>query len=197
MRHFCMWVATGIVAVGVMAHATTAEAQIAPANSKAASDEGFTPGHVDVGPVIGLGALGPADLSFGGRFEFAFLQLPNFPDGILSIEAAIDHYSYSETINALGSNFDYGFTYTPIGATVNFHYRLKDYPKLDPFAGFGLGDYIVTTPSDCRFCSSYNSGIYPIARAGIRYFWQPNLALYADAGSGAGALHVGLMFKIK
>jgi hypothetical protein len=31
----------------------------------------------------------------------------------------------------------------------------------------------------------------------VRYFWQPKLALYADVGSGAGALHVGVMFKIK
>jgi hypothetical protein len=78
---------------------------------------------------------------------------------------------------------------------VNFHYPLEN-RKVDPFAGFGLGDYIVTSPANCALCS-FNSGIYPIFRVGVRYFWQPNLALYADAGSGAGALHVGLMFKIK
>jgi hypothetical protein len=36
-----------------------------------------------------------------------------------------------------------------------------------------------------------------IGRLGLRYFMQPNLALYADVGSGAGALHLGVMFKLK
>jgi len=186
------WVVGGFVSLMVMALAPAAQAQIAAGGSQKSAEEGFTPGHVDLGPVVGLGGLGDASLSIGGRFEFAFLQLPNFPDGILSIEGGVDHYSYNLSI----PGFSYGFSYTPIGATVNFHYRLKDNPKLDPFGGFGLGDYIVTTPASCPGCS-YNSGIYPIARIGIRYFWQPNFALYADAGSGGGALHVGLMFKVK
>jgi hypothetical protein len=182
-----------VLGLVVLAHASAAHAQItAPAGSKPASDEGFVPGYVDIGPVVGFGAIGNANLSIGGRFEYAFMQLPNFPDGILSIGAEVDHYSYDLSF----PGFSYGFSYTPIGATVNFHYRLKDNPKLDPFGGFGLGNYIVTTPANCPGCS-YNSGIYPIAHVGIRYFWQPSMALYADAGSGAGALHVGLMFKIK
>jgi len=150
------------------------------------------PGYFDIGPVIGLGSLGGANVSIGARFEYAFYQFPNFPDGILSIGGGFDHYSYDYSF--LGS--DFGFSYTQIGVTVNFHYRLKDYPKIDPFGGFGLGDYIVSGTDNCPGCS-FNSGIYPIGRVGIRYFWQPNLALYADAGSGAGALHAGVMFKFK
>ena len=188
MQYRCL---VSLLALVLIAHATTVQAQTT-APSGGTTDEGFTPGHVDLGPVIGVGGIGDATISIGGRFEFAFLQLPNFPDGILSIAAAVDHYSYDFSI----PGFSYGFSYTPIGATVNFHYRLKDNPKLDPFAGFGFGNYIVTTPSNCPGCS-YNSGVYPIARAGIRYFWQPNLAFYADAGSGAGALHLGVMLKIK
>jgi len=182
-----------VVLLSIVGNAATAQAQIAaPGSSNTPIEEGFTPTYVDVGPVIGLGALNGADVSIGGRFEFAFLQLPNFPDGILSISGGVDHYRYDASV----PGFTYGFSYTPIGVTVNFHYRLEN-RKIDPFAGFGLGNYIVTAPSDCRFCPSYNSGIYPIARVGVRYFWQPSFALYADAGSGAGALHVGLMFKIK
>jgi hypothetical protein len=33
--------------------------------------------------------------------------------------------------------------------------------------------------------------------AGLRYFVKPNLALYGDVGSGAGALHVGMMFSLQ
>jgi hypothetical protein len=181
-------VLVGITVLLVVATAATTEAQIAPpGGAKAPAEEGFTAGYVDVGPVIGLGAIGAAGLSFGGRFEFAIKQFPNLANGILSIGGGVDHYSYDE--------FGFGFSYTPIGVTVNYHYPLEN-RKVDPFAGFGLGNYIVTTPSNCPGCS-FNSGIYPIFRIGVRYFWQPNLALYADAGSGAGALHVGLMFKIK
>ena len=182
-----------LVGLSLIGHAATARAQAAPGAPGATSTtEGFTRGHVDLGPTVGLGGIGDASLSFGGRFEFAFLQLPNFPDGILSIEGSVDHSSYDFSV----PGFNYGFSYTPVGATVNFHYRLKDNPKLDPFGGFGFGNYFVNTPASCAGCS-YSSGVFPIARFGIRYFWQPNLALYADAGSGAGALHVGLMFKLK
>ena len=41
-----------------------------------------------------------------------------------------------------------------------------------------------------------SSGVYFIGRIGIRYYFAPKLALYADAGSGQGALHVGIMFKL-
>jgi hypothetical protein len=172
----------------MVATATAAQGQTRPAGGGApAASEGFTPHFVDVGPVIGLGAIGGAGVSIGGRFEFAIKQLPNLANGILSIGGGLDHYSYDD--------FGFGFSYTPIGVTVNYHYPLEN-RKLDPFAGVGVGDYIVTTPSNCPGCS-FNSGIYPILRVGVRYFWQPNLALYADAGSGAGALHVGVMWKIK
>jgi hypothetical protein len=177
--------------VGLLVGAATASAQPPRAGASTTSEEGFTAHYVDVGPVIGLGQVGAASVSFGGRFEFAFKQVPQWANGILTIGAGVDHYSYDYSI----PGFSYGFSYTPIGVTVNYHYPLMN-RKLDPFAGVGLGDYIVTTPFNCFGCS-YNSGVYPIFRAGIRYFLQPNLAAYADAGSGAGALHVGIMFKIK
>ena len=68
--------------------------------------------------------------------------------------------------------------------------------KFDPFIGLGLGYYIVTEPSGYPG-SSYNSGIYFIGTLGMRYFLSENMAFYADAGAGAGALHVGLSFKLK
>jgi hypothetical protein len=42
-----------------------------------------------------------------------------------------------------------------------------------------------------------NSALYFIGRAGIRYFYKPNMALYADAGAGAATLNVGVTFKLK
>jgi hypothetical protein len=160
------------------------------------SNAGFDPGYTDIGPVIGLGGIGDAGISIGGRFEHAIKTLPDLGNGILSIAASVDHYSFDDSAcDALG--FDCGFSYTPVGVTVNYHFHL-DNRQWDPFVGVGLGDYFVSEPDSCRgFCHGFNSGVYFIGRLGVRYFWQPKLALYADVGSGAGALHVGVMFKIK
>lgn len=150
--------------------------------------QGFGVGYTDVGPVIGLGSVGDASVSIGGRLEFGLRELPNLGNGILGVEVSVDHYSYG-----IGSFGDW--SYNPIGVTANYHFHL-DNKKFDPFIGLGLGDYIVTHPS-CSACSGFNSGVYFIGRLGARYFVSPSLALYADVGSGAGALHVGATFKIK
>ena len=87
--------------------------------------------------------------------------------------------------------------------TVNYHYPLDD-KKLDPFFGAGLGyeHFSIGGPS-CVFggidiCDNagYNSGVYFVLHGGIRYFWRPKMALYADVGSGTGSLHLGIMFKL-
>jgi hypothetical protein len=156
----------------------------------AAPGGGFGVGYTDIGPVIGLGGIGDAGLSIGGRFEHGFKPLPDLGDGVLGIQAGFDWYSYD--LGVFGS-----ISYIPIGVTANYHFKM-DNAKFDPFLGLGLGYYIVSTPSCGTFgCGSYNSGIYFIGRAGARYFMNPNIALYADAGTGAGALHLGAMFKLK
>ncbi|MEO7189697.1 MAG: hypothetical protein ABI051_01425 [Vicinamibacterales bacterium] len=170
--------------------ATSAPARAAAA---AAADEGFTVGYTDIGPVIGLGGIGDAGVSIGARFEHGFKQLPDLGNGILGIEASFDHYSYDYVG---GGN---GFSFTPIGVTVNYHFQL-DNKKWDPFVGLGLGDYFVTKPDVCKAAGvscSFNSGVYVIGRLGVRYFYRPNMAFYGDVGAGAGALHVGVMFNLK
>lgn len=156
----------------------------------AAPGGGFGVGYTDVGPVIGFGGLGDAGLSLGGRFEYGFKALPNMGDGILGIAAGFDWYSYD--LGAFGT-----YTFVPIGATANYHFKMAD-AKLDPFIGLGLGFYLLLNEPKCGLADcGGNSGLYLIGRAGIRYFMTPKLALYADAGTGAGLLHVGAMFKMK
>jgi len=166
--------------VGVL---TFAAASAATAQSR----DSFTPGYTDVGPVIGLGGLGDASASVGVRFEYGIEQLPSLANGVLSFAASLDHYSYDA--------FGHGFTYTPIGATINYHFRL-DNQQFDPFLGLGLGDYLESAPANCPECS-FNHGVYLIGRLGLRYFWKPGVAFYGDVGSGAGALHLGVMFKLR
>jgi hypothetical protein len=160
---------------------------LAGATKASAQPMGFGVGYFDVGPVLGLGGVGDASVSIGGRAEYGFKALPDLGNGVLSFGVGVDHYSYNQ--------FNFGFSYTPISATVNYHFHL-DNRAVDPFIGVGLGDYIVTEPSNCPGCS-FNSGIYIVGRIGVRYFITPSIAAYADAGAGAGSLHVGLMFKLK
>lgn len=147
-------------------------------------------GYTDVGGVIGLGNIGGASISFGGRFEKVFKKLPDLGDGLLGIGVSADVYSYDFGPGTIRS--------IPFGATANYHFKLDPKNKLDAFLGAGLG-FISTscTGSGTFNCSGYSSGVYFIGRAGGRYFLKPNLALYADAGAGAATVSVGLTFKLK
>jgi len=147
-------------------------------------------GYTDIGAVIGIGGIGSASLSFGGRFEHIFKELPDLGGGLLGIQISADYYSYSTSYFKLSN--------IPVGATANYHFKL-DNKKIDPFLGAGLGFNIY----NCSFPGSsingcgYSSGIYFIGRAGARYFLSPQMAAYADVGAGAATLNVGLTFKLK
>ena len=185
MRRNCLVIA--LVGLFFMAGAPVASAQ-----------DGFTVTTTDVGPEIGLGGLSGAGIGFGGRFEKGFKQLPSLKDGVLGIGVAVDIFSFD---NSLGIVSGFSFKYIPIAVTVNYHYPLEN-KKLDPFFGAGLGyERVSISGPSCNFlgvdlCADASSGIYFVGHAGIRYYVQPKLALYADVGSGSGALHVGIMFKI-
>ncbi len=147
----------------------------------------FGVGYTDIGPTIGLGGIGSAGISFGGRFERAIKELPNLGNGVLAIQLSADYYHYSSNVLTVS----YGFTYIPIGATANYHIHVNN-PKFDPFVGAGLGYSIVST----TFTGSAGSGLYFIGRGGLRYFVSPGFALYGDVGAGAATLNLGLMFKM-
>jgi hypothetical protein len=127
-------------------------------------------------------------VAFGGRFERGLKRLPEFGNGVLGIEASVDIWNYN---NRFGTQ-DFDFRYIALGVTANYHFQVKSNPKVDPFLGLGLGNFIV----DTDFAGDYSTGIYFIGRAGIRYFYKPRLALYADAGAGASTLNVGVTFGI-
>jgi hypothetical protein len=181
-------IVVALVSAFCLAGMSVASAQVASTESK-----GFTAGTTDVGPVIGLGGLAGAGAGFGGRFETGFKDLPELGHGVLGIGVAVDYFHYSNDFAGLGN---FSFSYIPISATVNYHFRL-DNRKIDPFVGAGLGDLIVNTSCSGSFCGNSSSGVYFVGHAGIRYFWRPTMSLFADAGSGYGTLHVGVMFKLR
>jgi outer membrane protein W len=171
--------------------AVTAQTAAAQAKAKAAVGS-FGVGYTDVGVVVGLGSVGGANASFGGRFEHAIKVLPELANGILGIQAAFDYWSWSGRTLIGG----YNWKYIPIGVTANYHFKL-DEPKIDPFVGLGLGYEYITcdAPGQPGYCS--NSAIYFIGRVGARYFFSPNMAAYGDAGAGAATLNLGIMFKLQ
>lgn len=148
-------------------------------------------GYTDVGAVVGLGGLGSASLSIGGRFERIFKALPDLGNGLLGIGVAADVYSWSAGAAK--------YRYIPIGATANYHFKLDPKNKLDLFLGAGLGFQSVSCSynGSGNLCGGYSSGVYFIGRGGGRYFLKPNLALYGDVGTGAATLNAGLTFKLK
>jgi len=177
---------TSFVAAVAVATLTT---RSAGAQAKAlGAPGGFGVGYTDVGPALGLGGLGGANMSFGGRLEHGLKSLPRMGNGTLGIEASFDYYSWSAP--------SYSWKYIPFGVTANYHFKLDD-PKIDPFVGAGLGYQIITCDYagvGSNLCS--NSAVYFIGRLGARYFFAPKMAAYADVGAGAATLNVGLMFRM-
>lgn len=166
--------------------ATTAVLAISSLEANAQSTGAISKGYSDIAAVIGIGGIGEASIALGGRYEKIIKELPDMNDGLLGIRVGVDWYTFS----VLG----YSWSYIPISGSVNYHFKM-DNKKFDPFVGAGLGFYIVSEPSGYPG-SAYNSGLYFIGVIGMRYFLSEKMAFYADAGAGAGALHVGLSWKL-
>jgi hypothetical protein len=152
-------------------------------------------GYTDIGVVAGLGNIGNAGLAPGARFERIIRDLPDLGGGTLGIGVGVNYYSYSDRLGTVG----WDSSILPIGATGNYHFKLAN-KKWDAFVGAGLGYQII----NCSFSGlgtsgdlCGNSAVYFIGRAGGRYFYRPNLALYADAGAGDAALNIGATLKLR
>ena len=170
-----------------------AAAVVALPSMASAQDRTLNVGYTDIGAVIGLGNIGDAGISIGGRFERIIRELPSLGTGTLGIQVSADMYSYD-------AGFGGSFRYIPIGATANYHFNLEN-KKIVPFVGLGLGYSILSCSYDddnifgVDLCP--NSGLYFIGKAGARYFLNDNLALYGDVGAGAATLNVGVTFKLR
>lgn len=153
---------------------------------------GFGAKTLRLGPVVGFGNIGDAGMSFGGRIEKGIKEVPNLGNGILSIEASVDYYSWDGGAN--------GWTVKniPISGTVNYHVNTKS-DKWGVFFGAGLG--YENWSADCPtiygdLCGGYSSGIYFVGRLGGTYAIANALQIYADAGAGASTINAGVMFAL-
>ena len=170
------------------------------ASVASAQGEAFQLTSTDVGPVIGLGGIHGASVAVGGRFEKGIKELPDLHNGLLGIGAAFDWYKFSEDVGIGTGHSNYNWNWTAFAVMVNYHLRL-DNKKIDPFFGGGLGYERVSVSGDACVVAGHDycnfaSGVYGVGHIGIRYYWQPQLALFADAGAGTGSLHVGIMYQV-
>jgi hypothetical protein len=155
--------------------------------SAPAAAQGFGLGTLDVGPTIGLGGISGADFAFGGRIEKGIKALPDLGDGLLGIAGFVNYYNFDCGVFDCGSIIFFG-------ATANYHFKITN-TKWDPFVGIGLG-YNMWSEPEGVFDAGYG-GIELAANAGVRYYFSDKLAGYADVATGAAALNVGVMFKLR
>lgn len=150
-------------------------------------------GYTDIGVVIGLGNTGDAPVALGFRFEKVIKDLPSLGNGTLGLQFSADYWGYDYL------NY-YSYTYLPLGFTGNYHLKLEN-KKLDLFAGAGLGYNIISCsysgPGGDLNDLCEDGSVYFIVRVGGRYFFSDKTAFYADLGSGASNINLGLTLRLK
>ncbi len=146
------------------------------------------------GPSIGLSFLG-STFQVGGNYEYA-LNVENF--GMVGIGGVLRYWGYNE-------NFIVGkwkYTNILIGLQGNYHFTIKEYEQLDPYAGIVLaydgGSVSYDGPNNSNYPTPSHGGLWIGAQGGLRYWFNPNFAVTGRVGFGSlsyGALEVGLDVK--
>lgn len=153
---------------------------------------GFREGHLYVGPRVWAGVYGTLAVGVQGEKAIGG-QRKDLGNGRIGVGGAVDMYSYSDAV--LGYRWSYRVI--PVSGFVNYHFTLKD-SRIDPYAGIGLGYYIVSSSFDGpggSDGSARGSAAYLGLQLGARYFVKPNLAVQAQTGLGLGALSLGVTWK--
>ncbi|WP_373512951.1 hypothetical protein [Persicitalea sp.] len=139
---------------------------------------------------VGLGTYGAGGIGFGGSFEYGIHEAISV--GVLG--------GYSGRSNYLGSGARWSvFT---IGARGSYHFNELlnlDNDQIDLYAGLGLGYRNISWSIDglggSIYNNAYNGGIHFLGHIGGKYYFQPNLGIFAELGSGFGVLQAGISFK--
>lgn len=97
-----------------------------------------------------------------------------------------------------GVDYSWTYTYILIGARGEYHF-LENSENMDGYAGATLG-YAIASFSEPNGYSGYYTagGSYMVfgVHIGLRYFFNPNIALFGELGYGVGYITVGVAFKL-
>lgn len=174
--------------------AATPKDEAAAPSPEGTISEGFKEGHLYVGPRVWAGVYGTmafgvsAEKSLGGPRK-------DLGNGRIGVGGGVDMYSYS----AGYAGYRWSYRVIPVSGFANYHMTLRN-PRLDPYAGLGLGYYIVSSSVDGPGLDHYDvsaraNALFIGAHLGARYFVKPNLAVQAETGVGLGSLAVGVTWK--
>lgn len=137
---------------------------------------------------IGVGTYGAGGIGFGGSFEYGIHEAISI--GVLG--------GYSGRSNYLGSNTRWSVL--TIGARGSYHFNELlnlDNDQIDLYAGLGLGYRNISWDyNGIGLGNGYGAGgILFLGHIGGKYYFQPNLGIFAELGSGFGVLQAGVAFK--
>jgi hypothetical protein len=145
------------------------------------------------GPSIGLSFLG-STFQIGGNYEYA-MNVQDF--GMIGVGGILRYWGYSETFN-LGK---WKYTNILIGGQGNYHFKIKDYEHLDPYAGLVLaydGGSVSYSGPERNYPEPSHGGLWFGVQGGIRYWFNPNISATARVSFGTlsyGALELGVDLK--
>ncbi len=147
----------------------------------------FTASSFDIGPHLGFGGWG--GITFGAYGEKAITKPGEVGPGIIGISGRLDYSGWSDGA--------YTWYVIAFGAFGNYHFKM-DNNQWDPFVGLGLAyeHFGWTGPDVFGWSPTWNSGVQFVGNAGIRYFFNPNMAIRAQVGFGLALLAIGLDFGI-
>lgn len=175
--------------------AVAAKNESFPANAEGTTSKGFEEGHLYAGPHIWAGVYGTmafgvsAEKSLGGPRK-------DLGNGRIGVGGGVDMYSYGVGY----AGYRWSYRVIPVSAFANYHMTLKN-ARLDPYAGLGVGYYIVSSSVDGPGLGHYDytaraNALFVGAHVGARYFVKPNFAMQAQTGVGLGNLALGVTWKM-
>lgn len=160
----------------------------------------FQPGEKIVQAGLGFGMMGVYGDVVIPPISFSIdmaKEIEGFPlsfGGLVGIaKSEYDYGSYYE-------DYKWTYTYIVIGGRAAYHLKLNS-PKIDPYGGLMLGYNIVSykEPDGWNPYYDYSGGDSYLMYGfygGARYFFNPNMAVYAEIGYGFGYLNLGISYKL-
>jgi hypothetical protein len=145
------------------------------------------------GPSIGFSFLGSA-FQFGGNYEYG-IRIENF--GNIGIGGVLRYWDYRE--NFTGGKWSY--TNILVGVQGNYHFEILGNVQFDPYAGIVLaydGGSVSYSGPVRNSTIPPHGGLWVGAQGGIRYWFNPNLAVTGRVGFGNlsyGSLELGVDLK--
>lgn len=166
-----------------------------PAFSQAPYSKGDKIGSIGIGfgfaGIYGDASVPPISLGFQYGLEDK-----------ISIGGIIGYTSSSYKYN-FGGDYEWKYSYIVIGARGEYHF-LENVDKMDGYAGATLG-YNIVSVSEPTVNTAYGTfggyssqGSYALfgVHVGLRYYFDPKIAVFGELGYGIGYITVGASFKL-